>query len=65
MTDEPSAIVDAYIAALEGDTRRVAPGEWGLTVEAAGWALHVGVAIRDGLLRAQGEVVGPGRFRRE
>ena len=28
-------------------------------MDAAGWPLHVGVAIRDGLLRAQAEVVGP------
>ena len=47
---------------LEGDQRRVAAGEWGLTVDAAGWPLHVGVALRDGLLRAQAEVVGPGRI---
>jgi Putative bacterial sensory transduction regulator len=62
VSGDRSAIVDDYLSALEGDTRRVAPGEWGLTVEAAGWPLHVGVAIRDGLLRAQGEVVGPGRL---
>jgi hypothetical protein len=55
-------IVDAYLAALEGETRRVAEGEWGLSVEAAGWPLHVGIAIRDGLLRAQAEVVGPGQL---
>lgn len=52
-------VVDGYLAALDGDTRRVAEGEWGLSVEAAGWPLHVGLAIRDGLLRAQAEVVGP------
>ena len=62
MTRDASAIVDSYIAALQGEARRVAPGEWGLTVDAAGWPLHVGVAIRDGLLRAQGEVVGAGRL---
>jgi hypothetical protein len=45
------------MAALEGETRRVADGEWGLSVDAAGWPLHVGVALRDGLLRAQAEVV--------
>ena len=56
------AVVDAYLGALEGETRRVAEGEWGLTVEAAGWPLHVGVAIRDGLLRAQAEVLGAGRL---
>ena len=54
-----AAVVDRYLAALEGETRRVADQEWGLTVDAAGWPLHVGVAIRDGLLRAQAEVVGP------
>jgi hypothetical protein len=51
--------VDAYLSGLEAEWRRVAPGEWGLTVEAAGWPLHLGLAFRDGLLRAQGEVVGP------
>src|SRR5437588_12236482 len=59
---DAAAAVEAYLTTLEGDTRRVAPGEWGLTVDAAGWPLHVGVAIRDGLLRAQGEVVGAGRL---
>lgn len=65
MTDVPSAagdVVERYLAALEGDTRRVAPGEWGLSIEAAGWPLHVGIALRDGLLRAQAEVIGPGRL---
>jgi hypothetical protein len=54
------AVVDAYLAALEGETRRVADGEWGLSLDAAGWPLHVGVALRDGLLRAQAEVVRAG-----
>jgi Putative bacterial sensory transduction regulator len=62
MDREPADVVDEYIAGLDGDTRRVAPAEWGLTVDAAGWPLHVGVALRDGLLRAQGEVVGPGQL---
>jgi hypothetical protein len=57
-----TGVVDLYLAGLEGETRRVADGEWGLTVDAAGWPLHVGVAIRDGLLRAQAEVVGAGRL---
>ena len=51
--------VDAYLQSLEAPTRRVSPTEWGLTVEAAGWPLHIGLAWRDGLLRAQAEVVGP------
>jgi hypothetical protein len=57
-----AAVVDGYLDALEGETRRVAEGEWGLTVDADGWPLHVGVAIRDGLLRAQAEVVPAGRL---
>jgi hypothetical protein len=61
---EPAARdeVDRYLARLEAETRRVADGEWGLTVDAAGWPLHVGIAVRDGLLRAQAEVVEPGRI---
>jgi hypothetical protein len=41
--------------------RRVAPGEWGLTVPAGGFDLHVGLALRGGLLAAQAEVIGPGQ----
>jgi hypothetical protein len=57
-----AGVVDRFLAALEGETRRVADLEWGLTVDAAGWPLHVGAAIRDGLLRAQAEVVGAGQI---
>jgi hypothetical protein len=53
--------VDRYVAGLDGDTRRVGDAEWGLSLECAGWPLHVGVALRDGLLRAQAEVLEPGR----
>ena len=59
---DATAAIETYLEALEGETRRVAPGEWGLTVDAAGWPLHVGVAVRDGLLRAQAEVVDRGRI---
>jgi hypothetical protein len=59
---DAAAAIETYLEALDGETRRVAPGEWGLTVDAAGWPLHVGVALRDGLLRAQAEVVEPGRI---
>jgi hypothetical protein len=40
--------------------RLVAPGEWGLTVPAGGWDLHIGLTLRGGLLAAQAEVLGPG-----
>ena len=62
MTEDPRSVVDAYIAGLEGETRQVAYAEWGITLDAAGWPLHVGVAIRDGLLRAQAQVVEAGRI---
>lgn len=59
---DAAAAIDAYLGTLDGETRRVAAGEWGLTVDAAGWPLHVGIALREGLLRAQAEVVDPGRI---
>ena len=54
-------VVERYLGTLEAEWRRVADGEWGLTVDAAGWPLHVGLAYRDGMLRAQAEVLGPDR----
>src|SRR5436309_15697910 len=59
---DAAAAIEAYLATIEGDTRRVAEGEWGLSLDAAGWPLHVGVALRDGLLRAQTEVLGADRI---
>lgn len=65
------AIVDAYVAGLPGETRRLAHGEWGITVRAdaaAGWPLEVGVRVADGLLRAQAfalaadEAINPWNF---
>jgi hypothetical protein len=60
MGEDARSVVDDYVASLDGETRRVAYAEWGITVEAAGWPLHVGVAIRDGLLRAQAQVAEAG-----
>src|SRR5437879_1664939 len=54
--------VERFLTQLEGETRQVDAGEWGVTVDAGGWPLHVGIALRDGLLRAQAEVIGPGRI---
>ena len=61
--------VQDYLESLGGDWRRLAEGEWGVTVEAAGGTeaegfgpLHVGIALRDGLLRAQAEALGPDRI---
>ncbi len=61
MSDARS-VTDAYIASLGATARRVADGEWGVTIEdAAGWPLHVGIRLRDGFLRAQAEVAGADR----
>ena len=49
-------VLDEYLGTFEGRSRRVAPGEWGLTVPAeaaGGWPLEVGVRLAEGLLRAQ------------
>jgi hypothetical protein len=42
--------------------RQVAPGEWGLSLDCAGWPLDVGVRLHGGWLRVQAEVCGPGRL---
>ena len=49
-----------FISSLESEVREVAPGEWGLTLDAAGYLLDVGVAIRGPLLRAQAAVLPTG-----
>ena len=53
-------VIDAYIEALPGATRRLAHGEWGLTVpaeEAAGWPLDVGIRLAEGVLGAQAQAL--------
>jgi len=62
VTSDPRTVVDDYIAGLEGETRQVAFAEWGISVDAGGWPLHVGVAIREGVLRAQAQVVEADRI---
>jgi hypothetical protein len=50
------ATVDAFIESLPGETRRLAHGEWGVTVaaeHAVGWPLDVGLRLDDGILRVQ------------
>ena len=49
-------VIDAYLDALPGETRRLAHAEWGLTVQAeaaGGWPLDVGVRVADELVRVQ------------
>ncbi len=60
--DSASSVADAFIASLGAAARRVAPGEWGVSLQdVAGWPLHVGIRLRDGFLRAQAEVCGAGQ----
>jgi len=49
-------VVDEYVESLPGGARRLAHGEWGITLppeQAGGWPLEVGVRVADGLLRVQ------------
>ena len=51
--------VDRVISGVRG--RRLADGEWGLTVDdAGGWPLDVGVRLHRGVLRAQAFVAPAG-----
>jgi len=52
--------VEGFLSSLEAEMRMVASGEWGITLEAAGCVLDVGIAIRGPLLRAQAAVLPPG-----
>ena len=50
------SLIDDYVTGLPGETRRLAYGEWGISLppeQAAGWPLDVGVRVADGLLRVQ------------
>jgi Putative bacterial sensory transduction regulator len=54
-------VVDAYVSALPGESRRVAHAEWGVTVPAeavGGEPLDVGLRIADGLLTAKAAALG-------
>src|SRR3954447_12976701 len=52
-TVDPREAIESALAQSGARWRRVAGDEWGLTVPAAGSALHVGLALRGGMLAAQ------------
>jgi hypothetical protein len=56
----PAERVASYLSSLETEVREVAPGEWGLVLDAAGYVLDVGLSIRGPLLRAQAAVLPAG-----
>ncbi len=53
-------LVGHFMSSLEGEVRELAPGRWGLVLDAAGCVLHVRVAVRGALLRAQAAVLPAG-----
>jgi Putative bacterial sensory transduction regulator len=55
--DQARTALASFMSSLEADVQEVAPGEWGLVLDAAGFTLDVGVAIRGNLLRAQAAVL--------
>jgi Putative bacterial sensory transduction regulator len=54
------AAVDLFLASLDADVNNPARGEWGIVLEAAGYRLDVGVAVRAQMLRAQAAVLPAG-----
>jgi hypothetical protein len=56
----PDQTVAGFLSSLDAEVRTVAPGEWGLTFEAGGFDLDIGIAIRGPLLRAQAAVLPAG-----
>jgi hypothetical protein len=52
--------LESFMDSLDAPAREVAPGEWGLHCEAAGFPLDVGVSIRGAMLRAQAAVLPAG-----
>jgi hypothetical protein len=55
-------VVEGYLGSLDGGFRRLGEAQWGLTVDAAGWPLDVGLVLREGLLRAQAPALAAGRI---
>jgi hypothetical protein len=58
--DTPADRLDHFMSSLDTEVNEVAPGEWGLVLDAAGYVLDVGVAIKGDLVRAQAAVLPPG-----
>lgn len=60
MPRTPAEELDGPLQAL--GARRVADGEWGLTVNCGGWPLSLGVRAHGAWLSVQGEVCGAGQL---
>lgn len=57
--DSAIEAVEAFLTALDTEVRELAPGEWGIVLDAAGCVLDVGLSVRGALLRAQAAVLPP------
>lgn len=55
------AALDAVLDAAGLPARTLSALHRGVTLEVGGWPLDVGIAIQRGVLRAQGELLGPGQ----
>ncbi|MGI8862830.1 MAG: hypothetical protein ACR2JH_00275 [Solirubrobacteraceae bacterium] len=44
--DTGAECVERFMSSLDAEVRALAHGEWGLVLDAAGYILNVGVAIR-------------------
>ena len=51
--------VATFLTGLDTEVREVAPGEWGIVLDAAGYVLDVGLTVKGSLLRAQAAVLPP------
>ncbi len=58
--DEALACLNDFMSSLDTNARMVAPGEWGLVLDSAGYPLDVGVSVRGALVRAQATVLPAG-----
>jgi hypothetical protein len=57
---EAREVLARFMGALGGDAREVAREEWGLSLEAGGFPLDVGVSVRGRFVRAQAAVLPAG-----
>jgi hypothetical protein len=58
--EQALARLNDFMFSLDSTARMVAPGEWRLALDAAGFPLDVGVSVRGNLLRAQATVLPAG-----
>jgi hypothetical protein len=55
--DDPLTCLNGFMSSLDATVRVLAPGEFGLVLDCAGFPLDVGVAVRGELVRAQAAVL--------